>query len=62
MTVVVPQCLECQHFDEDDVEANTCAAFPLGIPSAILLGRFDHRKAFPDDRGIRFERKAEVRA
>ena len=57
MTVVIPQCLNCAHFNEDDEDANACKAFPLGIPSEILLGRVDHRKAFPGDNGIRFKAK-----
>jgi hypothetical protein len=31
----------------------TCAAFPSGIPDAILRDGFDHRDAYPGDNGIR---------
>ncbi len=33
----------------------TCSAFSAGIPAEILEGGFDHRQAFPGDKGIRFE-------
>ncbi len=33
----------------------TCLAFPAGIPAKILEGGFDHREAFPGDKGIRFK-------
>lgn len=32
-----------------------CAAFPEGIPSDIWEDGFDHRRAHPGDKGIRFE-------
>jgi excisionase family DNA binding protein len=32
-----------------------CDAFPGQIPEQIWSGRFQHDKAFPGDRGIRFE-------
>jgi len=31
-----------------------CEAFPEGIPDAIFLGGFDHRRPFEGDHGIRF--------
>jgi len=34
----------------------TCKAFPDGIPSKILLGRWDHIESFKNDNGIRFEK------
>lgn len=47
-----PPCLDCRHRHE---AALTCAAFPDGIPAAILLHGFDHCAAYPGDGGIRFE-------
>ena len=32
-----------------------CAAFPKGIPDAILLAEHDHRNEYAGDDGIRFE-------
>lgn len=31
-----------------------CAAFPGRVPAEIYFGGFDHRDAFPGDRGVRF--------
>jgi hypothetical protein len=39
-----------------------CAAFPKGIPAVIAAGRFDHTKPYPNDGGIRFLSRQEVRA
>ncbi len=60
------QCSACKHYrgleqipgqgemrDADQVP--TCAAFPAGIPDKITLERFDHRKPWPGDGGIRWE-------
>lgn len=48
-----PMCYNCKHQSERD--RLKCAAFPGGIPAAIINSRFDHREAFEGDRGIRFE-------
>jgi Pentapeptide repeats (9 copies) len=37
----IPQCFNCKHFD------NSCAAFPEGIPSEIMLNHFIHSKPYP---------------
>lgn len=34
------QCHGCLHFNRK--KGTTCAAFPKGIPFAILLGEYDH--------------------
>lgn len=66
MTAIVrPQCLDCRHFRRPPAGGPgdvACDAFPAGIPREILLARHDHRRAFPGDRGIRFEPKEAARA
>jgi hypothetical protein len=44
-------CASCRHF----AAARTCAAFPDGIPDAILFGQQDHRLPAAGDHGIRYE-------
>jgi len=45
-------CLCCRHFRGK----GTCAAFPIGIPFAILDGRHDHRtEHYQGDRGLLWE-------
>lgn len=51
MTTPSGWCLACRHYLDD----GTCAAFPDGIPDAILLDGFDHRRPFDGDGGIRYE-------
>lgn len=46
------QCDDCKHQHEDGV---SCDAFPDRIPNDILMGRYDHKKPYPGDHGIRFE-------
>lgn len=52
-------CLHCRHFNflepDDEEQAPSCAAFPLGIPDEIIRQGFDHRHEYPGDDGIRFE-------
>jgi len=65
--LVSRQCSNCTRFDgaldadpPDDqkgVEVFGCAAFPRGIPDAILEERFDHRAAFEGDGGILFDQR-----
>ena len=50
------QCPNCKHYDG----IKECSAFPLGIPSTIYEGHFDHKKPYPNakypgDHGIQFE-------
>lgn len=56
MTVPIAgiQCGDCKHVYKDGPPP-TCAAFPDGIPDAILKGEHDHTRPYEGDRGIRFE-------
>ena len=48
------QCFTCIHLFLT-AETLCCAAFPDGIPEAIITGDFDHSKPYPGDHGIRYE-------
>jgi len=50
-----PLCLVCQRLRPIKGRRLTCAAFPSGIPAALLDGVADHRQPYPGDLGIRFE-------
>jgi hypothetical protein len=50
-------CNRCLHYRANTV---TCAAFPKGVPTIILLGKFIHTEPFPGDQGIRFEPKVKM--
>lgn len=55
MMVIPRQCQTCKHFHQER-RGNYCDAFPeTPIPNEILDMRFDHRNAYPGDRGIRWE-------
>lgn len=51
--VEMVQCMTCIHWKA--VKGQACAAFPDGIPQKIINGRFDHRKPYPGDHGIRYQ-------
>lgn len=52
---ISPVCTFCVHFDETDVLARLCKAFPNGIPLDIWLGQKNHDEPYPGDNGVRFE-------
>lgn len=51
-TIIAPMCVYCKHIA---AEGLTCAAYPGGIPAAIVESRRDHRQAYRGDGGIRFD-------
>jgi len=53
----VSMCLVCKYY----IKAQRCEAFPSRIPQAILIGRYDHRKPYKGDRGIRFRPADDVK-
>lgn len=53
--IALMNCMFCKHFDLSEKEYNKCLAFPDGIPEEIMIGKFDHRKKYKGDNGIRFE-------
>jgi hypothetical protein len=56
---IVPQCARCKNLAPDAFATGLyrCRAFPDAIPVAIQMNEHDHRRPYPDDRGIRFEPK-----
>jgi hypothetical protein len=40
----------------EDVKINSCDAFPDGIPDEIWTGKNDHKKPYPGDHDIQFEK------
>jgi hypothetical protein len=49
-------CLVCKYYRK----AQRCEAFPLRIPQPILIGKYDHRKRYKGDHGIKFQLKEGV--
>ncbi|AEE95900.1 hypothetical protein Mahau_0698 [Mahella australiensis 50-1 BON] len=48
-------CYDCKHFIKSE---NTCKTFPNGIPYAIFLEYYDHRKPYDGDNGVLFAPKS----
>lgn len=56
MTTIASQCAFCKHLRPTKPEERvSCAAFPDGISSEILLNKQDHRQPLEGDKGIQFE-------
>ena len=49
------QCVFCKHKILTVERIKKCAAYPDGIPQAILDMEVDHRKPYNGDNGITFE-------
>jgi hypothetical protein len=57
------QCFTCTHYrspfarpaGQPGPAGPTCAAFPAGIPTAVLDNSVDHRDPVDGDHGIRWE-------
>jgi hypothetical protein len=54
MTIGMPQCILCRHFDK---HSPSCTAYPDGVPRSILENQHDHRRALAGDHGVQFEAK-----
>ena len=46
------QCISCYWYIGRIRSGLACYAFPKGIPSDIMEGKFDHRNTYPGDAGI----------
>jgi hypothetical protein len=52
-------CFDCKHYDfwgEYGVFTMKCKAFPEGIPLEIWTNKNTHRKSYPGDTGIQYEK------
>ena len=54
-TIAMPLCPGCRHFNRDGGWGFRCAAFPAGIPEAIITSEVDHREPFEGDQDIQFD-------
>jgi hypothetical protein len=51
--VILSQCSNCKNLNRGTV---TCKAFPSRIPDEILTNEHNHKKPYPGDNGVRFEK------
>ena len=59
MTRQASQCSSCRHLSQPDGTPRAkCAAFPRGVPVAVLNNELDHRELVYGDKGIRWEAAA----
>jgi hypothetical protein len=56
-TVIMPICLECVHYRDEDQVNFSCDAYPNGIPKEIVESRADHTKPINGDHGVYFKPK-----
>jgi hypothetical protein len=52
---VTSQCTACVHLDREALEAQSCEAFPSGIPEDIYTNKIAHTSSVPGDNGIHLE-------
>lgn len=55
--MIPPACVFCEHYHHERNEQTdrlpSCNAFSA-IPEEIILDSYDHSRAYPGDRGVRF--------
>ena len=54
LTITVPQCDTCKHYDGN----LSCAAYPKGIPCMILTNELMHDASVMGDHGLQYEKMA----
>jgi hypothetical protein len=60
-STATPICMYCKHYQRD-AEGFACAAFPDGIPEAIITSETDHRLPVKGDHDIQFQPKSKAGA
>ena len=54
LNMISRTCIFCRH--ENLGRLKTCAAFPDEVPDEIWYGQNNHKKPYPGDHGIQFEK------